>query len=410
MKYRLPTRHMAERIVLSFIFTYPDLRQKVLRYFDNINHEDFKHEKLAAEALLSAIREGFSSQVDIYHHLSKFDALNQGNLLADLLEWSMLISSHSEAIDYARWLAYEIANEHVLEEARKDGASDPGKLIQALKRAQAIKDSTTDPEPSIDKLRSALEKLTTPGELLVNNPMGYAMPSLEYLIRGAFHIVAARPGIGKTSLLIQLAILMAQRGQRVVVASYEMSFTDFVGRMLIQMDNDLTSGDIYFSPASAASRIYQQSASLESLLPNITFLDNPGNIDRLDNLINGVTSPDIVLVDYLQLIPASFDTKKAIREVQVGDISRKLKLMAMNKNCPFVVAAQLSRAGEDKPKLSHLRESGTIEQDADSVTFYYKDGEEVFADTQKNRRGSVAASPVRWNGEFMRFERNSGYF
>jgi replicative DNA helicase len=186
-----------------------------------------------------------------------------------------------------------------------------------------------------------------------------------------------------------------------------MNHTDYVGRTLIAMDNPLTSSELYGSPDMAAKTIYAHAGELEQIMEYITFLDNPGNIDNLIALLGAVESPDIVLIDYLQIIPASNDTRKAIREVQVGDISRKIKLAALQMNCPFVVAAQLSRAGDgEKPKLSHLRESGTLEQDADTVTFLYQqeDGGKV-ASTQKNRRGGFGEHDVRWNGEFMRFDR-----
>ena len=128
---------------------------------------------------------------------------------------------------------------------------------------------------------------------------------------------------------------------------------------------------------------------------------------------------DLVVLDYLGLMHS--DTKSENRQLEVSEISRQLKAIALELKIPLIACAQLSRAAttrvDKRPVLSDLRDSGSIEQDADIVLFLYRDdyysgdqapGEETDKNRgeciiAKNRHGETKTVPLHWQGEFMRF-------
>ena len=127
---------------------------------------------------------------------------------------------------------------------------------------------------------------------------------------------------------------------------------------------------------------------------------------------------DLVIIDYLQLMSGGKNINNRVQEI--SEITRNLKIMAKEINVPVITLSQLSRASEQRaehrPVLSDLRDSGSIEQDADIVMFlyradYYSDSEDVESDDRnsgecivaKNRHGEARTVPLHWQGEFMRF-------
>ncbi|MEG1520670.1 MAG: DnaB-like helicase C-terminal domain-containing protein, partial [Clostridia bacterium] len=139
---------------------------------------------------------------------------------------------------------------------------------------------------------------------------------------------------------------------------------------------------------------------------------------------------DLIMVDYIQLMSGG-GKKKDNRQQEITEISRNLKLIAREMNCPLLALSQLSRSIESRtpplPQLSDLRDSGAIEQDADVVMFIYNpDGKRATGATGENftgngnsgikeiiiakhRNGPIGTVPLRWNGEFVRFEDPVGY-
>ena len=144
--------------------------------------------------------------------------------------------------------------------------------------------------------------------------------------------------------------------------------------------------------------------------PSVTVADISAKCRRLDNL-------GLIIIDYLQLMQGSgYGKNNENRVVVVGEISRSLKIMAKELNVPVICLSQLSRAVESRtdkrPILSDLRESGAIEQDADSVMFLYRDEyynenteEKGVAEciVAKNRHGETGAVKLQWFGQFQIF-------
>lgn len=199
----------------------------------------------------------------------------------------------------------------------------------------------------------------------------YAMP-------GDLHIIAGRPGMGKTALALTCATNQARKGYRPVVFSLEMNKQQVAARQLAFESNcpvDL----ILKNKLNSQGRYAVQKAS--ETVPHFLIDDSSGLTDlsfrshvlRLKS--QGLC--DIVYVDYLQLMKSAEFTRGMSRENEISAISRSLKITAKEADIPVIALSQLSRAvesrgGDKRPQLSDLRESGSIEQDASLVMFTFR--------------------------------------
>lgn len=240
--------------------------------------------------------------------------------------------------------------------------------------------------------------------------------------KGDLILIGARPGMGKTSFALNIASQVAMhQNKSVAIFSLEMSNTQLVARMLsseARIDSyKLRKGDIspeeFQALAKAATALSKTQIYIDDT-SDITVTRMKAKLRRLKNL-------GLIVIDYLQLMQSDKHTDN--RVVEVGDISRNLKIMAKEFGVPVITCAQLSRGPESrtskKPMLSDLRDSGAIEQDADVVIFlyrneYYKDsGDEKNSEPQsdniaeiivaKNRHGSTGTVKMGWEGQYTRF-------
>ena len=214
-------------------------------------------------------------------------------------------------------------------------------------------------------------------------PIGFK--GLDALLNGFqpsdFIIVAARPGMGKTAFLLSVAKHVAQlHKKRVAVFSLEMANEQLVQRLLAQetgIDSQrLRTGKIQpneWKEISSAVKALGQAQIFLDDTPAITPIQLRTKCRRL-HMEYGL---DLIMIDYLQLM--SSGTRSENRVQEVSQISRNLKALARELNVPVIAAAQLSRAVEQRsdkiPMLSDLRESGSLEQDADVVMFIYREEE-----------------------------------
>lgn len=235
---------------------------------------------------------------------------------------------------------------------------------------------------------------------------------------GDFVIVGARPGMGKTSFVLNIAENVARKTKKAVaVFSLEMSNEQLVLRMLsssAMIDNyclrrgTLTTNQ-WSDLAFAASSLSECDIYLDDT-PGVTVTDMRAKLRRVKNL-------GLVVIDYLQLM--SSERRYDNKAIEVGDITRNLKLMAKALDVPIICCAQLSRETEkrkeSRPMLSDLRDSGTIEQDADAVLFIYRDtsyGDDNSPDgsanmaelcVAKNRHGETGVCKLAWYGQYYKF-------
>ena len=233
-------------------------------------------------------------------------------------------------------------------------------------------------------------------------------------------LIAARPGMGKTSLALNIALSVAKESAKTVAFfSLEMSREQLAMRLLSNesfVDNQkLVTGQLseedWAKIAIASSALSQTDIRVDDN-PSISVAEMNAKCRRLPNL-------GLVLIDYLQLMTSAGtgQTSNNANRVQVvSDISRALKIMAKELNVPVICLSQLSRANESRtdkrPMLSDLRESGAIEQDADEVLFIYRDDyyhpdtpEKNVAEVivAKNRHGETGTVKLQWLPQFTTF-------
>lgn len=228
---------------------------------------------------------------------------------------------------------------------------------------------------------------------------------------GNIIILAARPGVGKTSFALHFAMTAAKAGFWVNFFSLEMNKED-LARIVLAGESGVYRSNIRdgYLNAEDWTSINQSIAKIENL--PIIFRDSSGmTVNQIQGAIrknrkNGRC--DFAIVDYLQLVKPT-DTR-SIREQQIAEISRTLKTTALNENIPIMALSQLNRAADGElPRLSHLRESGAIEQDADLVCFLHKPepGKDIIRlTTAKHRRGRLGEIDIYANSEMTRFSEN----
>jgi replicative DNA helicase len=199
------------------------------------------------------------------------------------------------------------------------------------------------------------------------------------LQRSDLIIIAARPGVGKTSLLLAMALTAARRfRQKVAVFSLEMSNEQLVQR-LISSETGIDSQRLRLGELEESEwPTFVEAAG--RLSDTMLFIDDTPGISALQlrtkaRRLHAEFGLDLIMVDYMQLMSGDFRSENRVQEISY--ISRALKGLARELNLPVLAASQLSRAVEQrhdkKPILSDLRESGSIEQDADVVMFIYRD-------------------------------------
>lgn len=219
-------------------------------------------------------------------------------------------------------------------------------------------------------------------------------------------ILAARPGVGKTSLALHFAKVAARSGKWVNFYGLEMTSED-LNRIMIAGESEVNRSNIRDGKVKEADwmKINNSVAALEKL--TILWYDQAGvtaeqiAANTRKNAKKGQC--DLVIIDYLQLMNPI--DKKAIREQQVSSMTRTLKRTALDSLVPVICLSQLNReASETQPRLHHLRESGAIEQDADIVIFPWINPQKEFnLIIAKNRRGITGEIRINAGQEMTRF-------
>ena len=252
-------------------------------------------------------------------------------------------------------------------------------------------------------------------------PTGFTMLDslLTGLHGGELVIVGARPSMGKTSFVMNIAAHAARFGKSIAVFSLEMPKEQLALRMLcgdarVNMQN-VRSG------AVSSKDWLRLSQALGPLSETKMYLDDsasltPAQLRSRCRRLMTEKGLDLIIIDYMQLM--SSDSRSESRQLEVSEISRKLKGIALELKVPVMACAQLSRAnvkrtGSARPVLSDLRDSGSIEQDADVVLFLHRshyygqedaDPSEAEVIIAKQRNGPLATVKLTWIEEFTLFE------
>jgi len=256
-----------------------------------------------------------------------------------------------------------------------------------------------------DQSLKTIERLAERRELVTGLPTGYKLLN-EYtsgLQPAELIILAARPGMGKTSLALNIAQNVAmQAGKKVGIFSLEMTREQLFLRMLTGLaridSHMLRTGRLTKDQWKELIQAFGKLATAPVFIDDsagLTVLEMRAKSRRL-KLEQGL---DLVVIDYMQMVRSRGRFEN--RNQEMSEISRSLKELAKELNVPVIALSQLSRAPEQRgergrPQLSDLRESGAIEQDADVVLFLYR--EEVYKPTEENRGVATVIMAKQRNG------------
>ena len=434
---KLPFSAIAERSLLGSILTDPSSLNQVADMIaaDDFYLEEHKQIYLAMHSLFAT-----NSQIDIV------------TLIDELVKNGVYSKSGGE--EYIKIIAQTVPNALNVKDYAKI-VKDKSILRQLIGMCAEVSDAAYSEQDEvagiIESAQSKLYAITQGRETknfrhirevltdvyahlgeLRNNPEASSgtatgFRSLDRVLAGMGNsdlvIVGARPGMGKTSFCLNIGTNVAISTKKTVcMFSLEMSAEQLVSRVISSealIDSyALRTGEL---KAEEWGHIAQAASSLSGC--DILIDDTPGiSVTKMKAKLRRVENLGLVVVDYLQLMQS--DKKIENRTQEVSEISRSLKILAKELNVPVICCSQLSRGTEQgtnkRPMLSHLRESGSIEQDADVIIFLYRDeyyknaegGDSVAPDTEqnvaeviiaKNRHGSTDTVKVGWTGRYTKF-------
>ncbi len=429
---QMPHSLGAEQAVLGSMFIDPDCVKEVM---DKLRPDDF---------YLRQNREIFETVYTMFSYARPIDGItvfeemrkagltddNTRSYLAQLME---ITPTSANVMEYAAIVRDKALLRSVAQAAGEitalvqEGVGEAGEILEvseqkiyAIRRGQSAQEMV----PLRQVLPDVLDRLSEMSEHENHLPgLSTGLSAIDQKITGLNRsdliLLAARPGMGKTSLALNVALNVAKgEGKTVAVFSLEMSREQLVTRLLsaeAQVENNrLRTGLLretdWEKIAGAATVLNRLDVRIDDN-PLLSVADMNAKCRRLENLA-------LVVVDYLQLMSSAGGSGRGgeNRQQVVSDMSRMLKIMAKELNVPVICLSQLSRANEKRddkrPMLSDLRESGAIEQDADIVMFLYRDdyynedsekhniAECIIA---KNRHGETGKVELRWMPEYTQF-------
>ena len=309
------------------------------------------------------------------------------------------------------------------------GEEEPDEILASteetlLKLGESrVKSGLVSPRQVIDEYQGGLNAFLDPSKRVKGISTGFTKfdEKTSGLHAGDLFIIAARPSMGKTALALNIAQHVATKVKRTVaVFSLEMSKESLLTRMLCATAR-VDSQKFRAGYLNADERKRLQAAA-SSIVEAPLFIDDTAGIHLMDmhaklRRVKAEHGLGLVIVDYLQLMSTRGRVEN--RNQEISTISRGMKLLAKELNVPVIVLSQLNRApevrqGDHKPLLSDLRESGSIEQDADLVAFvfreeYYKPQDESLRGKAelilaKQRNGPTGAIELVFLHEFTKFE------
>ncbi len=377
--------------------------------------------------------------VTVAEELSRSGLLEQIGGPQRLLELQTGTPASSNAARYAR-----IVEEHALlrrligvaGDIVELGYSHPEDVVKTVDEAEAmmfqiaerrVVDSTKPIRELLDANLDRLEELYEQGNAITGLPTGYV--DFDDLLSGLqpsnLVIVGARPSMGKTAFGLGMAASAALEAQRpVLFFSLEMGHLELTQRLLCsdarvdsqRMRNGNLSEDDWPKITRAVGKLGEAPIWIDDN-PNLTVMEIRAKARRLKSRLGDL---GLIVVDYLQLMSGRGNAEN--RQVEVSEMSRGLKILARELETPIVALSQLSRGLESRtdkrPMLADLRESGSIEQDADVVAFIYRD--EVYNPESpdigsaeiivaKHRNGPTGTVRLAWLSNYTRFANMSRY-
>ncbi|HBM98247.1 MAG TPA: replicative DNA helicase [Ruminococcus sp.] len=435
----MPYSPEAEQAVLGAMILDSNVFDRVV---DHIKSADYFYVALH-KIIFATMQEmiNFGAAIDFVTLLEKlkqnkaFDEATGKTYLMDLVNNCPSISNAEE---YAKVIADKYNIRRLITAAREiiddasAGEEEPSVLIDSAEQKifeirrgnekSGLENIKSVVLQTFDRLDS-LNKETDDSMKPIPSGIGDLDRVITGLNRSDLILLAARPGMGKTSFALNIARYAACTAKKTVAFfSLEMSKEQLASRLLsteaLISGTKLRTGKLSeeeWSRLIPASDVLSNSELYLDDTPGITITEMKSRLRRLHNL-------DLVVIDYLQLMASGKRIDNRVQEI--SEITRNLKILAKEMNVPVITLSQLSRASEKRddhrPQLSDLRDSGSIEQDADIVLFLYREGyyadknaDNAAAQTSdmnsgecivaKNRHGEARSVKLHWQGEFMRF-------
>lgn len=428
----LPQSVEAEQSVIGSMIIDKYAISKVL---ESLEEEDFYRDghKVIYKTILEMFRNDIAVDLlTLLEYLKSTDALESAGGVTYITELSSSVPTTANLSAYIKIVSDKStlrklikASTTIIEESYTNQSQVEDVVDFAEKKIFNIaeKRTTKDFEPLSDVLERGFEQI----EKLFNNKgeitgVGSGFTDLDAKTSGFqsgdMILIAARPSMGKTTFALNIAEHAALREHKsVVIFSLEMSKEQLAYKLLCSEANvdmlKLRTGTLedkdWENIAMAAGPLSKAKIYIDDTA-GVTVMEMRSKCRRL-KIEYGI---DLIIIDYLQLMSGGAGSDN--RQQEVSEISRSIKALAKEMECPVIALSQLSRAPEQRadhrPMLSDLRESGSIEQDADIVMFLYRDeyynketedkniGECIIA---KQRNGPVGTAKLAWLGQFSKF-------
>lgn len=434
---RMPFSMEAEQAILGAILIDSEKINDVMTL---LKPEDFYLEQ--HQAIFTAMTEMFISSktidvVTLVNTLTKLGNYTEGDAAKYIKMLVDLASSATNVTEYANIIKDKSLLRSLIN-ASKDIAetaySELGEASDVLDFAeQRIFEIAQDRyNVNFTHIRDIIVKNYTTLNALKNDPESIAgvktgFGTLDNLLVGMgpgdLIVLGGRPGMGKTTFAINIAVNVAKRTKKeVAIFSLEMTNEQIVSRILCSEalidSHSMRTGKLdneQWKRLAEAASVLSETNLLFDDTSGITVTAMKAKLRRLKNL-------GLVVIDYLQLMQSEKHSDN--RVLEIGQITRALKLMAKDLHVPVILCSQLARAPESRtdkmPVLSDLRDSGSIEQDADVVLFLYRDdyykknkdeqnnegnSNQILAkcSVAKNRHGSTSIIPLGWYGHLFKY-------
>lgn len=428
---KTPHSPEAEMAVLGSIFFNPEVITDVAAVIES-GHFYVTANRIVAEAIWDLW--GRNEPIDIAIVYDVLKKRNRDQLMGGherLMRLADSVPEDTHAVHYAKIVRDKAVRRQFIEISREnalEAMNEDNPILEVLDQAQtAISNLVNDDKAGrVVRLADALRELV---HIIDERPQGRLVTGvstglydLDELISGfqpgQLIILAARPSVGKTTLALNIAEHIAlQEKKPVGFFSLEMSVSQLAQNILCshaRIDaHKFRSGYLTTQEYTKMGLSIGYLSEAEILFDDSSAV-TPTQIKARARQMQRQYAIEFVIVDYLQLMK----TRAENRQQEITEISRQLKLLAKDMNVPILVVSQLSRAletaGDKRPKLHHLRESGAIEQDADVVLMLYRADYYKAADQErdnlaelnvaKQRNGPTGLVKLRFSPEILRFE------
>ena len=431
----MPNSIEAEQALLGCLFISMDAGMNV---FSTVKEQDFymiSHQKIYSamyDNYIKNIPNDFVTVVKALEAKGQLEEVGGIEYITDLTNYVPSAANYNAYKEIVENLStrrqviekcQKVINEAFELEDSKKVLEDAEKVIFDISQSKRHSD-LVHVKKGVAEVIDLMEKISIDPNANMGIKVGF--PTLDKITNGfkpgELIIIAARPGIGKTTLAVNFAINSAIKyGKSVAMFDLEMStlqvaqrFICSTGRVPMDMVKGGTKDNNVWATLFETKKILENS----NIYVDDTTTITPAEILSKCRRLKAQSGLDMVIIDYLQLMKSEKQSKDGNRQQEVADLTRSIKLAARELGVPILLLSQLNRESEKRtdrtPQLSDLRESGSIEQDADIVMFIADIAGENVQESDdgaldyslviaKHRNGMRGTIPIKWKSEYTQF-------